>query len=92
MFVIFARYQIVTKLLLTLVLLPLMRLMNRALLAASGMNMLTSSDFAHYFASPAGISMLVLSLLVAGLISGVDLFAFATGPPSWPASRPSPRA
>lgn len=76
MFVIFARYQIVTKLLLTLVLLPLMRLMNRALLAASGMNMLTSSDFAHYFVSPAGISMLVLSLLVAGLISGVDLFAF----------------
>lgn len=76
MFAAYVRYQIVTKLFLSLVAFPLLGALNKALLASAGMNMLTSSDFFRYFTSPQGVATIVLCTIFSAIVTGIDLFAF----------------
>lgn len=76
MWVQYAKYQIITKLLLAAIVFPILRLLNTALLSFAGMHMLTSSDFTHYFLTLPGITTAIVSFIIAGIVSGIDILAF----------------
>ncbi|PKK40671.1 Glycerophosphoryl diester phosphodiesterase [Clostridiaceae bacterium JG1575] len=74
----FFKYQIVTKLLLTLLILPLFSLATSLLMASRGVAAVSNSDLFQFLLSPQGIAFGLLGLLLIFLVLLLEVFGFIT--------------
>ncbi len=75
-FWIYIKYQIVTKAILGIVLLPAFSAMTNTLIHMSGRTNLSSGDYLGFFFSLYGLPVIVLGILLLVLILGVDINTF----------------
>lgn len=69
------RYQLITKALLTLIVIPLAKLASTWLLQATGQGFYSSGELGA-FLTPAGVALSLVALVGASIVMGIDLFAF----------------
>ncbi len=72
----YLKYQIVTKALLGIVILPLFGWLTSLLITMSGRSSISSGDFIGFFLSLYGIPVIVLSVLLLILVLGIDINTF----------------
>lgn len=72
----YLRYQIATKLLIGLVILPVFRVIRAVLFDATGQAFLSSGDIGTFVTSVTGWVFAIIALIFFLLVMGIDLFAF----------------
>ncbi|MGT2771978.1 glycerophosphodiester phosphodiesterase family protein [Streptococcus marimammalium] len=75
-FWVYLKYQIVTKLALSALILPLYTFLLNFLIASSGRDNLSSGDYLSFVFSLQGVGMLILSLILFVSIIGIDVSLF----------------
>ncbi|MBJ8326480.1 glycerophosphodiester phosphodiesterase family protein [Streptococcus pacificus] len=72
-FWVYLKYQLVTKLVLSAIILPIYSFILNFLIASSGRDNLSSGDFLSFVFSPQGVGMLFLTLFLFVAIVGIDV-------------------
>lgn len=72
----YTKYQIISKLMIGLVVLPLFGLLSNYLIQSTGRTNISSGDFTSFLLSYQGITLLLVGLIVIVIIMGMDINAF----------------
>lgn len=73
---IYSKYILITRLLLTLGIIPLYSSTTKLLISASGRATISSGDFWHFIFSFYGIVLVVLTIFILAIMVGIDINAF----------------
>ncbi len=72
----YAKYQILTKLILALVLMPAFGMISSFLIKSSGRTNISSGDYISFFTSIYGIPLIIISLVLMITVLGIDINTF----------------
>lgn len=72
----YIKYQILTKAFLFLIIFPVFRLILKQLILTTGQVSISSGDYLSFLFSIQGISLVIVTLIVAAILVGIDINAF----------------
>ncbi len=72
----YIKFQLISKLMVSIVLLPLFYFVTEMLIKSSGRTNISSGDYISFFTSLSGIPVIILGVLILVLILGIDINTF----------------